>query len=71
MPELRATDRASSIFARLQSVDLSLLTKKLQEKEQPEQPAFPEDSAPVACSVELQVNALHGKPRAKCSELAK
>ena len=51
MPELHATagckpDRASSIFSRLQSADLSLLAKKLQEKEQPDLPIFP-DSAPA------------------------
>ncbi|MHB1643932.1 MAG: hypothetical protein ACYCS8_15015 [Acidithiobacillus sp.] len=59
MPELHATDRASSIFARLQSADLSLLAKKLQEKEQPEQPAFPEDSAPVACAETLVAQTLN------------
>ena len=50
MPELHATNRASSIFARLQSADLSLLAKKLQEKECPEQPISPED-APLNASL--------------------
>ena len=36
-------DRMSSIFARLQSADLSLLAKRLQEKEQPEPALFLED----------------------------
>jgi hypothetical protein len=36
--------RKPSIFDRLQSADLSLLTKKLQEKELPEQPIFQEDA---------------------------
>ena len=50
MPEVHTTadckpagckpDRASSIFMRLQSADLSLLAKKLQEKEQPDLPMF-------------------------------
>ena len=43
MPELRAPAGKPSIFERLQSADLSLLARKLQEKEQPEQPIFPED----------------------------
>lgn len=59
MSELRATERVSSIFARLQSADLSLLAKKLQEKEQPEQPAFPEDRAPAACAETLVAQTLN------------
>ena len=54
MPDLRATDRASSIFAKLQSADLSLLAKRLNEKEQPEQPSFLCD-APVEKSAEVLI----------------
>lgn len=43
MPDIHATDMVSSIFARLQSADLSLLAKKLHEKEQPEPALFAED----------------------------
>ena len=46
MPDIHATDRVSSIFARLQSADLSLLAKKLHEKEQPEPALYPEESPP-------------------------
>ncbi len=45
MSDLHATDRVSTIFARLQSADLSLLAKKLQKKEQPDLPFSP-DGAP-------------------------
>ncbi len=48
------SDMISSIFARLQSADLSLLAKRLHEKEQPEQPAFPDD-APLEKSAEILV----------------
>ncbi len=44
MPELRTSAGKPSIFERLQSADLSLLARKLQEKEQPEQQIFPEDT---------------------------
>ena len=46
MPDLHAADRTSSIFARLQSADLSLLAKKLLEKDQPGLPILP-DGAPA------------------------
>ena len=55
MPDIHTNDRTSSIFARLQSADLSLLAKKLQEKEQPEQPGFPDDPMP-------EINPMHDVP---------
>lgn len=54
MPDLRAVDHATSIFARLRSADLSLLTRKLHEKEQPEQPVFPDDG-PLGKNAEILV----------------
>lgn len=55
MPELHATAGCKpSIFMRLQSADLSLLAKKLQEKEQPDLPIFT-DGAPSENDAETLV----------------
>jgi hypothetical protein len=48
-----------SNFDHLQSADLSLLAKKLQEKEQPEQPIFPED-APLNNSLSIRFASAEG-----------
>ncbi len=58
MSELHTTQRASLIFGRLQSADLSLLAKKLQDKEQPESYVFPEDSDSLACAETLVTQTL-------------